>query len=220
MSKIADFSNLEFTADQEKAALLIELFLQSSTDVFLLKGYAGSGKTTLIKAMVTYIESISRNYQLMAPTGRAAKVMSSKTNLPATTIHRGIYSYERLIEKERTKEDKSYTLTYYYAVANNQGVNDSVLIIDEASMVSDMVSQQEFFRFGSGKLLKDLVEYSKIQNDTNTTKIVFVGDPAQLPPVGMNTSPALAHEYIKSTYNLKVAQTEMREVRGFLLKTP
>jgi len=124
------------------------------------------------------------------------------------------------LEKERTKEDKSYTLTYYYAVANNQGVNDSVLIIDEASMVSDMVSQQEFFRFGSGKLLKDLVEYSKIQNDTNTTKIVFVGDPAQLPPVGMNTSPALAHEYIKSTYNLKVAQTEMREVRGFLLKTP
>ncbi len=213
MSTIANFSELEFTADQEKAAILFEDFFESNDDIFLLKGYAGSGKTTLIKALVNYISSQDKNCQLMAPTGRAAKVMSSKTGLPATTIHRGIYSYEKLYEKEPSKEDKSYTLTYYYAVADNQCVNDAVLIIDEASMVSDMVSQQEFFRFGSGKLLKDLIEYSKIQNENNHTKIVFVGDPAQLPPVGMNTSPALDSDYITEKYKLQTIETEMREVK-------
>lgn len=211
MAHIADFTELTLTTDQQKVASLLEAFLAGKQDVFLLKGYAGSGKTTLIKALAKYIDSLNIQYQLMAPTGRAAKVMSSKTQLPATTIHRGIYSYDKLVEKERTAEDKSYTLTYYYAVAT--GENANVLIIDEASMVSDMVSQQEFFNFGSGRLLFDLIEYSKIQNENNSAKIIFVGDPAQLPPVGMNSSPALDEQYIVNTYNLEVVQSEMHEVK-------
>lgn len=213
MSKIASFTKLNFTKDQENAATMIEAFLAGDDDVFILKGYAGSGKTTMIKAVAEYVNSFSKKCQLMAPTGRAAKVLSSKTNLTTTTIHRGIYAYEHLYEKEETEDDKSYTLTYYYAVANNEGVNDAVLIIDEASMVSDNISHQEFFRFGSGRLLADLITYSKIQNKTNATKIIFVGDPAQLPPVGMSISPALDEEYLALNYNLKVNQTEMHEVK-------
>lgn len=213
MSKIARFANINFTKDQENAASKIEEFLASKNDVFILKGYAGSGKTTLIKAVTEYVMLQSKTCQLMAPTGRAAKVLNSKTTLPTTTIHRGIYCYDKLYEKEITQDDKSYTLTYYYSVADNQAVNDAVIIIDEASMVSDTESQQEFFRFGSGKLLFDLIQYSKIKNKSNFTKIIFVGDPAQLPPVGMNTSPALDKEYVVLSYGLKVMQAEMREVK-------
>jgi hypothetical protein len=87
------------------------------------------------------------------------------------------------------------------------------LIVDEASMVSDILSQGEFFRFGSGHLLRDLITYGRIQDATTTSKIIFIGDPAQLPPIGMNFSPALDPNYLSETYKVSVSQAEMKEVK-------
>ncbi|MBK9290661.1 MAG: ATP-binding domain-containing protein [Bacteroidetes bacterium] len=85
--------------------------------------------------------------------------------------------------------------------------------MDEASMVSNILSQGEFFRFGSGCLLNDLMIYGRIQEASTTSKIIFVGDPAQLPPIGMNFSPALDPDYLRETYKVPVSEAEMKEVK-------
>jgi hypothetical protein len=85
--------------------------------------------------------------------------------------------------------------------------------VDEASMVSDVLSQGEFFRFGTGYLLRDLIVYGRIQEATTTSKLIFIGDPAQLPPIGMKFSPALDPQYLRETYNISVSQAEMKEMK-------
>jgi hypothetical protein len=176
-------------------------------------GYAGSGKTTLLKGFVEYLKSLEKRYQLMAPTGRAAKVINQKTNFESTTIHKGIYSFEELQEIKKSEDENNISFLYQYKIRNNPDVYDSVLIVDEASMVSDILSQGEFFRFGSGHLLQDLISYGRIQDTNAKSKIIFIGDPAQLPPIGMNFSPALDPIYLRETYKISVTQTEMKEVK-------
>ncbi len=207
------FRNLTLTHDQQKALEKLSLFLNSDEDVFILKGYAGSGKTTMLKGFVEYLKSIERKYQLMAPTGRATKVINQKTGIVATTIHKGIYSFEDLQEIEVKDQEQVSSFIYYYTISNNPEVHNSVLIIDEASMISNTLNQGEFFRFGSGHLLNDIITYSGIKNPANKTKIVFVGDPAQLPPIGMNFSPALDEEYLINETSLKTTSVELKEVK-------
>lgn len=149
----------------------------------------------------------------MAPTGRAAKVINQKTGFEATTIHKGIYSFDELEEIESADSDGNVSFMYNYKLSNNPDVHNAVLIIDEASMVSDIQSKGEFFRFGSGYLLKDLIKYSQIGFPNATSKIIFIGDPAQLPPIGMNSSPALNKNYLDENYQLKVVETEIKEVK-------
>jgi ATP-dependent exoDNAse (exonuclease V) alpha subunit len=173
------FRNINLTDDQRKALEQIQVFLKGNNNVFVLQGYAGSGKTTIIKGLTEYLESVEKTYQLMAPTGRAAKILSQKTRQKATTIHKGIYSFEDLHEIETGSEENEGSFMYYYKLRNNLDVHNSTLIIDEASMVSDRLSEGEFFRFGSGYLLNDLFEYAQIGFPNATTKIIFVGDPAQ-----------------------------------------
>lgn len=212
--KIFDhFQHITLTNDQRNALENLHAFLESNERVFILQGYAGSGKTTLLKGFVEYIQSIEKQYQLMAPTGRAAKVINQKTGFESTTIHKGIYSFEELQEIKQGEDENDVSFLYQYKIRNNPEVHDSVLIVDEASMVSDILSEGEFFRFGSGHLLRDLITYGRIQDATTTSKIIFIGDPAQLPPIGMNFSPALEAEYLRDTYNVKVAQSEMKEVK-------
>jgi len=213
MSIFNHFQHITLTNDQHTALDKIQDFLNSDKNVFILKGYAGSGKTTLLKGFVEYLKSIEKKYQLMAPTGRAAKVINQKTGFEATTIHKGIYSFEELQEIKLGENDNDVSFLYQYKIRNNPEVHDSVLIVDEASMVSDILSQGEFFRFGSGHLLRDLMTYGRIQEATTASKIIFIGDPAQLPPIGMNFSPALTPDYLVDTYNVKVAQSEMKEVK-------
>ncbi|RLD84377.1 MAG: hypothetical protein DRJ10_01345 [Bacteroidetes bacterium] len=213
MSILNHFQHLNLTGDQQTALEKMQAFLNSDEEIFILKGYAGSGKTTLLKGFVEYLRSIEKKYQLMAPTGRAAKVINQKTSFEATTIHKGIYSFEELQEIESKEENGDVSFMYYYKLRNNPDVHNSVLIIDEASMVSDVQSQGEFFRFGSGYLLKDLIQYSQIGFPNATTKIIFIGDPAQLPPIGMNYSPALDDKYLADNYKLNIALTEMKEVK-------
>ena len=212
--KIFDhFQNITFTNDQRNALEKLHAFLDSDDRVFILQGYAGSGKTTLLKGFAEYLHSIEKKHQLMAPTGRAAKVINQKTGFESTTVHKGIYSFEELQEIEDGDNESDVSFLYQFKIRNNPEVHNSVLIVDEASMVSDILSKGEFFRFGSGHLLQDLVNYGRIQDANTTSKVIFIGDPAQLPPIGMNSSPALDPEYLRDTYNVKVAQTEMKEVK-------
>jgi len=212
--KIFDhFQHITLTNDQRNTLEQLNAFLESDEPVFILQGYAGSGKTTLLKGFVEYLQSMEKKYQLMAPTGRAAKVINQKTGFESTTIHKGIYSFEELQEIKQGDNENDVSFLYQYKIRNNPEVHDSVLIVDEASMVSDILSEGEFFRFGSGHLLRDLITYGRIQDATTSSKIIFIGDPAQLPPIGMNFSPSLDPEYLRDTYNVKAAQSEMKEVK-------
>lgn len=210
---ISHFLSITLTNDQRNALDKLQAFLESDKRVFILQGYAGSGKTTLLKGVVKYLESLEKKYQLMAPTGRAAKVINQKTGFEATTIHKGIYSFDELQEIKQGKDENNVSFLYQYKIRNNPDVYDSVLIVDEASMVSNTLSQGDFFRFGSGYLLNDLITYARIQETTTTSKIIFIGDPAQLPPIGMSFSPALDSTYLSEIYNVSISQAEMKDVK-------
>ena len=213
MKIFAHFQHINLTKDQLNALDKLQTFLEGDERVFILQGYAGSGKTTLLKGVVEFLQSLEKNYQLMAPTGRAAKVINQKTGFESTTIHKGIYSFDELQEIKQGEDENDVSFLYQYKIRNNPEVHDSILIVDEASMVSDILSQGEFFRFGSGHLLRDLVTYGRIQDATTTSKVIFIGDPAQLPPIGMNFSPALDPNYLRETYKVSVSQVEMKEVK-------
>lgn len=207
------FQHINLTNDQRNALEKLHHFLESDERVFILQGYAGSGKTTLLKGFVEYLKSLEKKYQLMAPTGRAAKVINQKTGFESTTIHKGIYSFEELQEIKQGEDENDVSFLYQYKIRNNPEVHDTVLIVDEASMLSDVLSQGEFFRFGSGQLLRDLMTYGRIQETNTTSKIIFIGDPAQLPPIGMSFSPALESNYLSEIYKVSVSQAEMKEVK-------
>ena len=178
----------------------------------MLKGYAGSGKTTVLQGVVEYLESIHQRYVLMAPTGRAAKVLSEKTGKKASTIHKGIYSYSLLEDLESEEGDEGSSFMYYYKLANNT-INDLIFIVDEASMISDNISMGEFFRFGSGFLLTDLINFAHLGDLNSRNKIIFVGDPCQLEPVGDSTSRALDELYIQEKFGFTCKSAELKEVK-------
>ncbi|MBK8874711.1 MAG: AAA family ATPase [Bacteroidetes bacterium] len=174
----------------------------------MLKGYAGSGKTAILKGLVDYFNTSDKDFALMAPTGRAAKVIREKTGQEAFTIHKSIYSYEDMVEIE--EGDSFY---YYYKIRNNIDVTGKIFIVDEASMLSDANNESEFFRFGSGHLLSDLITYTRVAHENVKSKIIFVGDPCQLSPVGDNSSKAFEANYLKEHFNLSSEETEMKEVQ-------
>jgi hypothetical protein len=208
MSIFDHFKHLNLSLCQETALTKIEAFLDGSVQVFMLKGYAGSGKTTIIKGVVDYLKSSQIGVVLMAPTGRAAKVIREKTQQEAFTIHKSIYSYEDLVE---SKDADSFF--YSYTIRNNTDVAGKIFIVDEASMISDSLNQSEFFRFGSGHLLSDLISYTRIGEPNVNSKIIFVGDPCQLPPVGDNSSKAFDASYLMEHFNLASEEIEMKEVK-------
>ena len=203
MSSIFDhFQDLTLTNDQHNALEKIEAFLSSDAKIFILKGYAGSGKTTLLKGLVKCLLEEKKQFQVMAPTGRAAKILRKKVGLGAT-IHKTIYAFGKV-------ETDNETYKYIYPIRINE-VEGQVLIVDEASMVSNIESKQEFFQFGTDILLNDLLTYSKVENARSGNKIIFVGDPAQLPPVGDSVSQALNPDFFEKL-ELKLMLAEMTQV--------
>lgn len=182
--------------------------MDSSNQVFMLKGYAGSGKTTILKGLAEYLDALEKDFALMAPTGRAAKVIREKTGQEAFTIHKTIYCYE---EMEEVQEGQSFF--YYYKIRNNVDVANKVFIVDEASMLSDAKIEGEFFRFGTGHLLSDLITYTRVEHQNVNSKIIFVGDPCQLPPVGDSSSKAFEPDYLLTKFKVAVEETEMKEVK-------
>lgn len=200
-------TSLSFTPSQQSAILAFKSFLEAEEQVFMLKGAAGTGKTTLVVEFLKILEGQKRDFGLMSPTGRAAYIIGSKTQRPAFTIHRSIYGLSKLKSTSQNKEDEDDGgLHLRFGLRVNEDSRDAIYIVDESSMISDAFSENEAFSFGSGCLLTDLFEF------TRGRKIVFVGDYAQLPPIGMNFSPALDKEYIESKFSCKVSEFILREV--------
>jgi len=174
------------------------LLSQKEHPVYILRGYAGTGKTSLVKTLVRTLPTIGMRYVLMAPTGRAAKVLGSYTGQNASTIHRRIY-------QAKTFPDGSIRITR----AENK-FKDALFIVDEASMIGE---QKEF---GGSSLLDDLLGY--VFSGDNC-RLLLIGDTAQLPPVGSNESPALDCEYLKSQFPITAATYELTEVKRQALES-
>jgi len=192
----------EITCDK-----LEEFILDNGLNIFMLKGYAGTGKTTLLDGFTKLLNAKELKFSLLAPTGRAAKILREKTG-EGSTIHTHIYNLKELKEYEDKSVVKE-TFKFFFDLDISGG--NQFLIIDEASMVSNVYSESEFFRFGSGHLLNDLMKFSALANQHKNHKIIFVGDNAQLPPVGMNYSPAITDDYYNKS-NLLFDEVEMTDV--------
>ena len=160
--------------------------------VFILKGYAGSGKTTLLGSLVHQLNRINHKAILIAPTGRAAKVMSTYSNHPAQTIHKQIYN---------TKSEERGKIIFRLKKNTNK---NTIFIVDEASMIGNEMIETEFSKNNS--LLNDLVKYVR---DGYNCKLLMVGDPAQLPPINLTISPALDLEILKRFFFDKVFTVEL-----------
>lgn len=191
------YAEYDLTDEQQQLVKTLKFFLEdSSSNLFLLKGYAGTGKTFIIKGLADYLYRIGRTFNLSAPTGKAARVISSKTKREASTIHKAIYSNKDIKEFKVDNTSGTETYKFYYEIKVNEDPDDTVYIVDEASMISDIYSEQEFFRFGSGHLLQDFMRYVNLDNNDHNKKVIFIGDNAQLPPIGMKFSPALDEKYL------------------------
>jgi ATP-dependent exoDNAse (exonuclease V) alpha subunit len=193
--RIRQALGLEPTLEQEQAIALFSVFMtdRSEQAAMILRGSAGTGKTTLAAAIVKVLAALKQKLILLAPTGRAAKVFSLYAAHPAYTIHRRIY-------RQKTAADlSSFNL--------NTNLNrDTLFIIDEASMISNQGYGES--AFGSGCLLDDLMQF--VYNGQNC-RILFIGDRAQLPPVGESESPALSASVLRG-YGMKVYECDLSQV--------
>ena len=192
-----DVFPFEPTGAQEQALHAMASFFDDESDeaVFVLKGYAGTGKTTLIGALVKSITKLRYKTVLMAPTGRAAKVMAAYANRAACTIHKRIYY---------TQQERQGNLKF--KLQKNK-FKRTLFLVDEASMIANQQQQSKLFENGS--LLHDLIEYVSSGEDC---KLMFVGDTAQLPPVHTLLSPALDANVLSLDYNLAPHEVELDEV--------
>jgi len=186
----------EPTSGQELAMLKMTDFLykKEPKQLFVLKGYAGTGKTTLISALVRVFGNLKKRTVLLAPTGRAAKVFTSYSGDKASTIHKHIY---KVTQKEGFVKIKRKP---------NESIN-TLYIVDEASMISCENNAGELF--GTRELLTDLIEY--VFEGANN-KLLFIGDNAQLPPVLSDESPALNLDFLTTAFNLHISTCQLTDV--------
>ena len=188
-----NFGNIP-TAQQREVFVMLEKFLSltNADECFILKGYAGTGKTTLISALVKVLPKVKLKSVLLAPTGRAAKVISNYSGKKAFTIHKKIY---------RKKVAASPEMNF---VLGDNIMENTLFIVDEASMISDQVHD-----YSRQSLLQDLISY--VYNGKNC-KLMLVGDTAQLPPVGSAISPALNKQFVSDEFRLSVFTYELTDV--------
>lgn len=197
---------MELTLQQQKVFEEIKAFMESDASVFILRGYAGTGKTTMIKVIADFIAQ-SHQVSLMAPTGRAARVLAKKTGHDAVTIHKAIYEKACVVAKN-VKDIAESEFKFVFPVHNSDDGESIVAIVDEASMVCSRKMEHELLVFGTDNLMEDLLTFVR---PSFGGKVIFVGDPAQLPPVGESVSNALRVEYFQER-GLKVVEVELTEV--------
>ncbi|MFZ4521363.1 MAG: ATP-dependent DNA helicase [Bacteroidales bacterium] len=190
----------EPTEGQDKLLVELAKFLTHSWNqpnaLFILRGYAGTGKTTVVKALVNALPQLGKKTSLLAPTGRAAKVLTSYTKKEANTIHRKIYF-------ARTNKDGLIDLKLQVNYHKH-----TLFIVDEASMIQHTMSADGAL-FSSRNLLDDLFQF--VYSGENC-RMLFIGDGAQLPPVGLDHSPALDQEFLKRAFHLSIDNFELTEV--------
>ena len=186
---IASQFPFEPTAEQSVAMNRLALFVNNPAprQVFLLKGYAGTGKTAIISALVRALAGHRRRVVLMAPTGRAAKVFANTSGFPACTIHKKIYRQKSIVDMGSFQLDRNLH-------------EHTLFLVDEASMISNEGLSGS--TFGTGRLLDDLLSYVYSGVDC---RLLMLGDQAQLPPVGERESPALSARVLAS-YSLNVSE--------------
>ncbi|MCQ2607893.1 MAG: AAA family ATPase [Bacteroidales bacterium] len=183
------------TDDQRLTFTELAKFLTGDQEVFVMKGFAGTGKTTLVKAIVDTLHALETPVVLLAPTGRAAKVLSNYTAKPAFTVHKKIY-------RQKNVGDGFHS----FGMSFNAVVN-AVYIVDEASMLSIDTGERSIF--GSGSVLDDLFRF--VFNEHNC-KLLLIGDIAQLPPIGLSDSPALDGKYLEDHFWKKIAMASLTQV--------
>ncbi|MGV8878860.1 MAG: ATP-dependent DNA helicase [Sphingobacteriaceae bacterium] len=186
--------SLEPTDQQYRLFMELDRFLASRAgdECFVLTGYAGTGKTTSLGVLVKLLSKYSYKPILLAPTGRAAKVITNYSGAKAYTIHKRIYRKKSAVSPEMA-----------FVLAENKAIN-TLFIVDEASMIADEVNDNS-----RSSLLHDLIDY--VYNGNNC-KLMLIGDTAQLPPVGSADSPALNPVILKETFALTVFKSELTEV--------
>lgn len=209
---------ITLTSSQQRAFDLFKDFIESGKKVFILKGYAGTGKTTLLNSFVEELKEREEVFKLLASTGRAAKIMRDRTGIPAATIHSTIYTFADLNqnldelfknEKEQPKMDNTgqLLLNFEFNEVTDTTYKRCFYIVDEASMVGDVEEKNPSQAlFGSGKLLNDLLRYDA------KGKFVFVGDNCQLPPVSEKLSPALSSHYMEDVYHVSCEDAELNQI--------
>lgn len=185
------------TVKQDVFFSKISEFITNSNknELFVLKGYAGTGKTTVISTIVNNLVAVQKKYVLLAPTGRAAKVIANYSNKPAYTIHKKIY-----FPKKAKGGGVSFTMQ------TNKHTN-TIFIVDESSMISDVDSDSKMY--ANGSLLDDLISY--VYSGSNC-KMILLGDTAQLPPVHLDISPALDTDTLALHYDKEIIAIELDEV--------
>ena len=190
-------SNFPFKATNEQNDIITDIseFITSigNRSIYVLKGYAGTGKTTLVSSIVKSLTIVAKRHVLMAPTGRAAKVLAKYSKRAASTIHRKIYWI-------RTNKSGNTFITRKENTHSN-----TIFFVDEASMISENGEKA----FGNRSLLDDLIEYVYEGLDC---KLVLIGDTAQLPPVHLEVSPALNEEIIERKSNKQIISRELSQV--------
>ena len=192
---------LPFTPNEEqvKALNAFELFIQQKDErIFVLTGLAGTGKTSITQAMVHQLDLNNQSYFLTAPTGRACRVISSKTNKSAQTIHQLLF--KPVVDEE--------SLKISFQPKGNEDSEGTIYFVDEASMLGDSVDRQDNFSTPDSLLncFFDYVGHSK------ENKIVFIGDPNQLPPIGSDFSPALAPDYLEAKFGWNCTHIQLTKV--------
>lgn len=198
-----DLNNIfGFKPNEDQSKLINSILIFSNidfeSDVFIMSGAAGTGKTTVTKAIIKNLSDKKINIKICAPTNRAAKVINAKTNFSARSIHSEIYTPEELVNgsiKFNRKDNKSSIYTIY--------------IIDEASMISDKLGFGNTY-LQDRSLLTELLDYIKQGNSKN--KILFIGDKYQLTPINESFSPALDKDYLIKKFNLKCEFGELNKV--------
>ena len=173
----------EPTSCQDSMLRTVADFISSDDDIMIVNGYAGTGKTTAVSAVIAAMTEFKTKCVLLAPTGRSAKVLSSYAGHPAYTIHKHIY-------RQKSVGGDGFG---QFTLAPNKD-KETLFIVDEVSLISiEAGQQQSTTSFGTGNLLEDLVSFVRSGVEC---KVILIGDSAQLPPIGLDASPALSRDYM------------------------
>ena len=199
---------IELNDEQKQTLRKINSWVDSNNRIAILTGRAGTGKTTLLKSVTNLLSKRKKSFQLLAPTGRASRILSKKSGQNSQTIHSEIYQFniDKLNmkkdndEQQQSFEEGDFSLDWGIKTSENLA---QIYIIDEASMIGDREKPRGELNFGTGRLLNDLLFQTGIIDKKNTnTKILFVGDSMQLPPIKEENSVALDADYLLKKYRL------------------